>query len=240
MNPMSSVQETAQGDWDGINRGFYRMSRQVVRFIRIQSIRQVVFHRERTQRPGGYLLACSHLSHIEPFVVGALFDRPVHWMSRLEFYRHPLFSKCLDWLGAFSVNRAGVPVSSIRRGIRLAQEGRIVGIFPEGGCVRGANLIFRGGKAKQGVCTIAMRAQVPVVPVVVLGTHRMTDVDSWLPALQGRVWVAFGNAVTPPAPAERKTQRLARHAMAEAIEREFIRTYRELLEQTGVSDRFTP
>jgi 1-acyl-sn-glycerol-3-phosphate acyltransferase len=237
---MSVPEEVEPGDWDGIHPRFYRIARQVVRFVRSQCIQQVVLHLERAQRRGGYILACSHVSHIEPGIVGALFERPVHWMSRAEFYKFSLSSKMLDWVGAFRVNRAGVPVSAIRTGVRLAQGGKMVGIFPEGGCVQGAELIFRGGKVKHGVCAIAMRAQVPVVPAVVIGTHRMTEVDMWFPALRGRVWVTFGNAVMPPAPVERKERRAARCAMAAAIQREFIRTYRELLEETGLTDRFTP
>src|SRR6478609_3878451 len=47
------------------------------------------------------------------------------------------------------------------------KNGDVVGIFPEGGCQRGQDLAIRGGRIKQGVCTIALRAQVPIQPLVI-------------------------------------------------------------------------
>ena len=46
--------------------------------------------------PGGYILAVSHLSHVEPALVGALMDRKVDWMSRIEFYRYHICAAVLN------------------------------------------------------------------------------------------------------------------------------------------------
>jgi 1-acyl-sn-glycerol-3-phosphate acyltransferase len=227
-------------DWRGINRAFQFPALQFCRFVRTQCLRQIVLHHERATVAGGCVLACTHVSHIEPMLVSCLVDRPVYWMARKEFYRFRPVAVMLRWVGAFSVNRAGVAVSSIRAGVRLAREGRIVGIFPEGGCVTGHNLMFRGGEVKQGACAIAWRAQVPILPVVVLGTDRLRAIDPWLPALQGRVWVAFGNPIAPPPMATRSTHRLTRRALAAQLQREFARTYHELLDHAGLTDAFTP
>ena len=228
-------------DWQGITRPFYFPALQFCRFVRTQCLRQVVLHRERAAIAGGCVLACTHVSHIEPMLVSCLIDRPVYWMARKEFFRYRPFAVALRWVGAFSVNRFGVPVSAVRTGIRLAREGRIVGIFPEGGCVSGRELMFRGGVLKQGACAIAWRAQVPILPVVVLGTDRLRAIDPWLPALQGRVWVAFGNPIPPPpAASSRIEHRATRRQLAAALQREVMSTYRELLVHTGLTDAFTP
>ena len=142
--------------------------------------------------------------------------------------------------GAFSVNRQGIPISSIRIAIDLANNGHVVGIFPEGGCRKGPDLAIRGGRIKQGVATIALRAQVPILPVVVLGTDRMASVDAWLPGKYGRVWIAFGNWIEPPARPPRRRQRNVRRALAHQLEVEYVRTYHELLDHSQLSDSFTP
>src|SRR5688572_3363262 len=121
---------------------FYATARHFCRFVRRQCFTEVILHRERAERPGGYILACTHVSHIEPMLVSGVLDRKVRWMARIEFYRVPVLRTALHQLDCFCVNRQGVPVSAIRTGIRLASEGNVVGIFPEGGCVTGTDLAF--------------------------------------------------------------------------------------------------
>ncbi len=69
------------------------------------------------------------------------------------------------------------------------------GSFPEGGVAKGNQSVLRGRAIKRGVCTVAVE-QVPVVPVVVLGTDtRLNRVGPWLPFRRGQVWIAFGDDV---------------------------------------------
>jgi 1-acyl-sn-glycerol-3-phosphate acyltransferase len=222
-----------------MGRRFYAAGRLFGRFVTRQCLRQVVLHRERAARAGGYILACTHVSHIEPMIMSTLLDRPISWMARIEFYRIPILRTVLNQLDAFCVNRQGVPVSAIRTAINRAGRGEIVGIFPEGGCVTGRDLVFRGGAIKQGLCVVAYRAQVPIVPVVVLGTNHLNAVDPWLPGIHGRLWIGFGNAINPPPPPLRRDRKRVRAQLAQDVQREFMRLYQELL-TTGVSDAMTP
>src|SRR5262249_49924951 len=116
----------------------------------------------------------------------------------------------------------------------------IVGIFPEGGVVRGTDAVFRGGPMKRGVCVVGIRAGVPVVPVVVLGTERLNSVSPWLPARRGRLWIAFGREIQPPPLRPGVSRRGARFQMADQIQSEFIRAYRELLSHSGLADAQIP
>ncbi|MGN6504716.1 MAG: lysophospholipid acyltransferase family protein [Tepidisphaeraceae bacterium] len=227
-------------EWQGIHRWFYRPATLACRFIRSQCLRVEVLNRERANLAGGFVLACTHVQHLEPFIVSYVMPRPVRWMARIEFYKFRIGAAMLRGVGTFPVNRQGVPVSSIRAGIRLAVEGKIVGIFPEGGCVRGTDLMFRGGRVKRGVCSIACRSQRPILPVVVLGTHTLTKIGPWLPARRGRVWVAFGEPIHPPAYDQRQDRRQAREVLAARVQAEFIETYRRLLDHSGLADSFTP
>jgi 1-acyl-sn-glycerol-3-phosphate acyltransferase len=220
---------------------YYRIGRCVGAFIKQQCIRETVLHRERLNRAGPYLLACTHLSHIEPMIVSTLVKRPIHWMARIEFYRVPILGWTLRNTGTFSVNRQGVPVKAIRTAIRLIHEGGVVGIFPEGGCRKGMDLAFRGGRIKQGVATIACRAQAPIVPVVIVGTDRMTDVERWLPGKYGRVWVVVGEPILPPAyPTRGPDRKRTRQQLAQQVEAAYVALYQEILSTTGLADSYTP
>jgi 1-acyl-sn-glycerol-3-phosphate acyltransferase len=210
----------------------YGLGRGLSRFIRFCCVKTVVLHPERAERTGGYVLACTHLSHLEPVVVTTVVSRQIDWMARIEFYKYHLVAWSLNAVDAFPVNRAGVPVSSIREAVRRAREGRVVGIFPEGGVARGEASIMRGGPFKKGVCVVSYRAGSPVVPVVVMGTEELTRVSPWLPFRRGRVWMIIGRAVNPPLHEARR--RVAREMMARELQAEFQAIYRELRETCGM------
>ncbi|MEX2218590.1 MAG: lysophospholipid acyltransferase family protein [Phycisphaerales bacterium] len=217
-----------------MNVAFYKSVRLACRFVKVQCIRELVLHRHRADRAGGFILACTHISHLEAFAVGLIVPRPVHWISRIEFFKRRWAAAIMLAGGAVPVDRTGFSLPAVRRAIRLATDGRVIGIFPEGAVTQGARSVLRGGPIKQGVCTIAIRSRVPVVPVVILGTEKLNRVGPWLPARRGRVWVAFGRDVLPPA---RQTgNRAARAEMASRLTTEFRATYHELLAAASLRD----
>ena len=214
---------------------FYAVGKVIARFIGFQTIRCVVLHSDRVEGPGGFVLACSHLSHLEPFIVGAVMTRRVDFMARIEFYRNRLFARMLDILDAFPVNRTGVPVKAIRTSIARVRAGKIVGIFPEGGVVQGKESVLRGGPIKKGACVVAYRAAAPVVPVVVVGTEKLNRVGPWLPFRRARLWMIFGNPVHPHLNEPRR--RVARDRMAIELQAEFQAIYQELCTTCGIDDK---
>jgi 1-acyl-sn-glycerol-3-phosphate acyltransferase len=210
------------------------------RFVKRQSFDETVLHPERAQRAGGYLLACTHVSHVEPLIASCLFDRPIRWMARIEFFRIRSLAALLHHTNSFPVNRQGVPVSAIRKAIHLTQQGHIVGMFPEGGCRRGKDLAIRGGRIKQGICTIALRAQAPIQPLVILGTNQLNAIDPWLPGSRTKLWLNFGEIIPPPVRPQRRDWRTTRTSLAGELEKEYVRAYQELLARAKLSDAMTP
>ena len=140
---------------------------------------------ERGAREGGYLLACAHVSHLDPFCLGAIWPRKVGWMARVEFYRRAWSARAMGWLHAFPVRRHGVPVSAVRESLRRLARGEVVGVFPEGEITTGADSVLRGGRIKRGVCLLAARSGRPVLPCIVVGTEKLLAVEPWLPFRRG-------------------------------------------------------
>jgi 1-acyl-sn-glycerol-3-phosphate acyltransferase len=192
---------------------------------------------EATERRGGYVLACSHLSHVDPFCVSVLTRRKIDWMARIEFFRSRLAAAYLRTIDAFPVDRFGVPVRAVRAAIARAAAGRVVGIFPEGGVVSGQASVCRGGRIKLGACMVAQRADVPIIPCVILGTHRLNCVLPWVPYRRANLWIAFGEPVHPRRGANR---RAARREMADELRGRFATLYREATEVFGIPDGEIP
>ena len=98
-----------------------------------------------------------------------------------------------------------------------------------------AGTLFLQRDRKEDLLTVARQfepvaaAGVPVVPVVVLGSERLTTVAPWLPFRRGRLALAFGREVAPPA--RTRSRRADRAEMTERLRLEFLRTHGDLLER---------
>ncbi len=224
---------------------FYKACQWASRFIKFQCVRETVLHVERVDAgvaAGGVLLACTHLSHLEPIVVSSIVRRQIRWMARIEFYQRWWGGAVLRGGGAFPVDRFGFSLPAVRRGIRLARAGYAVGVFPEGGVVKGKSSVLRGGRIKLGVCVISLRTNTPIIPVVVLGTEKLNRVPPWIPPRRARLYTAFGTPIMPPIRAGGRLSagRAEREEMGARLRAGFASTYHELLAHTGLTDSDVP
>lgn len=215
----------------------YRLIRCACLVVRNQCVREFVVNARSLRRPGGFVIACTHLGHVEPGIVSSHTTRQIRWVARIEFFRHPVLSFMLRWAKAIPVDRQGPVHGAIRRAIAAARAGEIVGIFPEGGVIRSDAAMFRGGPFKHGACVIAMRGGVPIIPVVILGTDALMTVAPWLPAKRARVWVIYGEPIPPP---REPSRRVARKRYAEQLQAEVTRLYERLLAEAAGHDGWQP
>ncbi len=211
---------------------FYTAAKFLGRWLYALSIQGKTIRPKLAERPGGYVLACTHFSHVEPFAVSTIVRRRIDWMTRIEFYRCKPVAWLLHALDAFPVNRFGVPVSAIRTAVARGRSGRVVGIFPEGGVVTGMNSACRGGGIKRGVCMVSMRADIPIVPCVIVGTPELTKIEPWLPFRRAKVWFAFGEAIHPVHNAP--NHKAGREIMARQLSAAFASLYEELLKRYDI------
>jgi 1-acyl-sn-glycerol-3-phosphate acyltransferase len=221
-----------------MGRVIYDVGKFLGRWFYALSIKGEVLRPHLAEREGGYLLACTHISHLEPFILSCLIKRRIDWMARVEFYRRRWATFFLDAFDAFPVNRFGVPVRAIRTAIERSSAGRIVGIFPEGGVATGKDSACRGGPIKRGVCLVSMRADVPIVPCVVIGTHTLREIEPWLPFRRARIWIAFGEPIEPVRDAP--THKAGRAIMAQQLSDAFRSLYLELCQRYNIPDNHTP
>ena len=143
---------------------------------------------ENLPREGGFVLACNHVSSFDPWPLGMpLWPRTgLRFMAKSELYWFPL-DKLIDGAGAFPVHRGQHDTVAIETAVRLAQEGNVVAMFPEG-TRRTKGLVKRfEARPRSGAARIALEAGVPLVPVAVKGTDKLTRL--------GRLSVAYGAPV---------------------------------------------
>jgi 1-acyl-sn-glycerol-3-phosphate acyltransferase len=212
----------------------YRSCLQLARGVFFCTLRARVENRHLAQRDGGYVLAVTHLGHMEPFFASALSRRPIDWITRKEFFCGPPINWLLHGLNTIRVDRQGRPVSTLRTAIRRVKQGRVVGIFPEGGVCHGKDSALRGARIKKGCCSIAIRGGVPIVPCVMVGTDKLNAIKPWLPFRRAKVWIAYGEPIHPPPNA--KSTRATREELATQLRAAFSQLYAHVCERYQICD----
>ena len=215
----------------------YWIARFFLRCVFFHTLRVRTLGLDAARRQGGWLLACSHVSHLDPFCIGSQLRRKIDWMARIEFYRRTWACALLGAVDAFPVNRRGVPVSAIKTALQRLDAGEVVGVFPEGEIKTAHESALRGAEIKRGVCLLAARANCPVLPCVILGTDKLNQVGPWLPMRRGRIWIACGDFIEP-VPGLNK--HAARAEMASRIERALVELYARLRREYGLEDSILP
>lgn len=115
---------------------------------------------------GSYLVICNHLTWRDPiFLCASLRQQQPHFMAKKELFRIPVFNWMIRALGAYPVNRGGADVGAIRHTIRMLEDGKAVGMFPQGHRNNGVDP--RTTKIHAGAAMIALRAGVPILPVFI-------------------------------------------------------------------------
>ncbi len=160
-------------------------------WFRVQ-FRYRVEGRDREPRPP-YVIIANHVSAADIPLVGLAVRPPVSFMAKDDLARVPIIGAWLRWMGTFFVRRGEPDHAALRETFALLARGRVIGIFPEGG--RSPNGRLRPFKA--GAAYIALRAGVPVLPVAVVGSHRVFPKGSRLPRF-GKVVVRLGEPLHVP------------------------------------------
>ena len=208
---------------------------------RFAATRERILNKRIATRPSPFILAVSHLSHLEPAFVSAHVRAQVHWMARIEHYNSPLSSLFLRACDAFSVDRFGNPAPAVRHAIRLLRQSKVVGIFPEGGNATGQSSVLRNAPIKGGTATSSIATNAPIIPVVVLGTHPLNAIRPWLPTKSNPIHIAFGQELHPPPKSPTlQSRRTRRQLLTTQLQQAFVQTYQDLLKQINLSDTAIP
>ncbi len=135
-----------------------------VRFLCHMKVRGA--ENEPTLPEGAYLVIANHRTWADPiYLCAALKHQQPHFMAKKELFKIPLLSGLIRALGAYPVNRGGADVGAIKHTIDMLRAGVTVGMFPQGHRYNGVSP--RETSVKTGAAMIALKADVPVLPVFV-------------------------------------------------------------------------
>lgn len=140
---------------------------------------------------GGVLLACNHVSFLDPHAVGAACPREACFLARKTLFSGRFQSALLRSWNAVPVDLSGKPdIAGLKAIMDRLKRGYAVTIFPEG--TRSRDGGFQ--QARPGVGLLVAKAGVPVVPARMFGAHEVWPRNQKLPR-RGQVDLVFGKPV---------------------------------------------
>src|SRR5687768_18416657 len=104
----------------------YWMFRGFARAVFLWTMQVKVIRPERAHYKGGYIIACNHLSHLDPVCLSVILRCKIDWMARIEFYRNCFTSWLMKAADAFPVNRQGLALRGIKTAIERVKKGRVI------------------------------------------------------------------------------------------------------------------
>ncbi len=119
------------------------------------------------------MVMLNHQSFVDIFLLEAVSDRSLSWMSKVELLKVPFLGYMLKAFKMILVereNKAGL-VKLLKDVKARVDEGRVVAIFPEGTRIKQQKL----GKFKGGAKLMASKHGLQVQPVVVLGSRTLLN-----------------------------------------------------------------
>jgi 1-acyl-sn-glycerol-3-phosphate acyltransferase len=141
---------------------------------------------EHIPATGGALLASNHLAVADSFLLPAMVERRIVFLAKSEYFTSPglvgwLKKQFFTGVGQVPVDRGSGSAAraALDTGIRLLREEKLVGIYPEGTRSPDGRLY----KGKTGLARMALEAEVPVIPVAMIGTDKVNPIGSkmWRP-----------------------------------------------------------
>jgi 1-acyl-sn-glycerol-3-phosphate acyltransferase len=122
---------------------------------------------EHIPASGPAILAANHESLADPFFIGVATTRPIHWMAKAELWNNPILARIMDWFETFPIERGGGDSGALRHGIKLLEEGAVLGIFPQG-----TSRPRRDRPYMRGAARLALATGAPLVPVCTINTEK--------------------------------------------------------------------
>ena len=144
-------------------------------------------------KSGPMIIVANHGSYFDPPFLSVSMRRPVAFMAKDELFQVPVLKQTIALYGAYPVKRGAGDRGAIRSAIAMLKEGWLVGVFLDGTRTSDG----RVQNPKLGAALIAVKAQVPILPVSIWGTHKIQRKGSALPR-PVPVTLRIGKVIEPP------------------------------------------
>jgi 1-acyl-sn-glycerol-3-phosphate acyltransferase len=152
-----------------------------------------IYGADQVPQQGPLVVVSNHASDFDPPILSSCMRRPVAYMAKEELFQVPVLSQAIQLYGAYPVKRGSPDRSAIRAALASLEQGWAVGIFMTGTRTPDGRIT----DPKLGAAMIAAKAQAPLLPVCLYGTHRIVRKGSAIPQ-SVPLTIRIGEPIPPP------------------------------------------
>jgi 1-acyl-sn-glycerol-3-phosphate acyltransferase len=123
---------------------------------------------ENIPQDSSFIIVANHSSLLDPIILGISVRPKVIFVAAAYLFK-------MYWLGYLLRKANSIPVqgendiSSLKRALKILQQGGVLGIFPEGGVDRQKDDL----PIKAGAAFLATKVGVPIVPIKIKGADKV-------------------------------------------------------------------
>lgn len=123
--------------------------------------------------PGPVVFMANHLSVFDTMLLLGFLDKPLAFVAKKELARVPVINSLMRHVGCLYLDRQDIrqAVEIINRAAEQVRNGLSMVIFPEGT----RSLTGEMAEFKSGSMKLAIKANVPIVPVTIQGTRNIYE-----------------------------------------------------------------
>jgi 1-acyl-sn-glycerol-3-phosphate acyltransferase len=118
---------------------------------------------------GRGIICSNHVSVFDGPIIVAFTDRDVNFAAKKEAWNNKLFAHILDMFNAIKVDRDKPLIATLREMKNILEEGKLLGIFPEGT----RNGVTKGIDVKDGASFLSFVTKTPVIPAKIVGNYHL-------------------------------------------------------------------
>jgi 1-acyl-sn-glycerol-3-phosphate acyltransferase len=166
------------------------------------SLRRKIAGKKNMPRRGACIVVANHVNLVDSPLIGISLGRRAYFMAKEDLFH----SRTVGWLaeqfGAFPVARGKLNRRAGRTAMELLANGQALIIYPEGQ----RSLDGKLGPAYSGAALLAIKSNVPIVPVGIIGTAQLKG--KWWFLRRPRITFNIGQPFTLPACPEKPTKEM--------------------------------
>lgn len=123
--------------------------------------------KENLPKEGGYIVCSNHTSDADPFFIAFAIKQDVSFMAKISLFKNFILRAILNGIKMIPVDRGAGDTKAIEECIKVVEEKKVLGIFPEGTRSKTGELL----KFKSGAMYIAKASGAGVIPICVTGKN---------------------------------------------------------------------
>ena len=139
---------------------------------------------ENVPKDRNFIVAANHDSYMDHFIIGITLikylNKKIHFLAKKELFDTWIKKKFHEWAAAIPIDRQAGGGGALRVAIKALKQGKIIVIHPEGTRSYDGKL----QRAKTGVARLALAAEVPVLPIGLIGTFEILPKWKKIPKLR--------------------------------------------------------